>query len=113
MEIEVLEKRRHCDFCDNKEHSYYKCLGCGKDACYECKKTQGVEYPHALYFGGSDDGWYCTICNATSQDELLVGYKAIKSMRDELSQFNAAFKVRSDQAEKTLKRLRDSRKKRN
>jgi len=97
-----------CDSCD--EQGYVtKCLSCGTEHCYECRKTEGKEYKHAINFSGSGDGYYCNKCDAeltkNKTDKRHTAYRHIESLRNEAKAWSDDFTKRSDEAEATLKRL--------
>lgn len=93
-----------CDFC-GADDCYYKCLRCGKDVCYECKKKAGIEYQHSICCSGSGDGFYCHECDKADKSPLHAAYQEIRSLRNESDGFWEDFKKRSDAAEARLKKL--------
>jgi len=100
-----------CDFC-GRDDCHDKCLGCGKDICYTCKKIEAKEYRHAVYCSGSGDGTYCHGCDLEkrkSGDKLHAAYRMIESLRNEMEGFSVNFKHRSDKAEAEIKALLHSR----
>ena len=109
MKSEVTRTTTTCDFCNSTESTYEACANCGLDICYDCKKTKGVEYKHAIYFSGSGDGFYCDRCHSELTAEpnpLFIAYKKIQLLRLEMNSFSADFKVRQEEAEANLKRLK-------
>lgn len=84
MKTDKTIKVNTCDFC-GKEETYHKCLSCGKDICYNCKEKEAVEFNHALFFKGSDDGLYCNKCiikleNNNDNSDIKKQYIAYKRM---------------------------------
>lgn len=106
-----------CDFC-LKGQSWYKCLACGKDFCFDCLEKHGIRYQYAINFSGSMDGYYCKECNLllTSrintplQDDLHYQYKMIETLLKEQKRFYKDFSKRSELHEKKLEKLWDQRK---
>lgn len=110
MKQRVTVEQVKCDFC-GKEADWSKCLGCGIDICYDCRKTKAKEYPHAVYFSGSGDGIYCAECDARlrkSGDKLHAAYLSIERLRNEQEGWYADFKKRMDKAEADLKKIQGS-----
>jgi hypothetical protein len=104
-----------CDIC-GKESWCETCLGCGKDYCHECAKIHGKEYNHEVFFAGSGDGFYCnecdktlTFCPSCPGAKLHTAYVIIKNLRNEYNGYSTTFKIRSDEAEKNLEKLRGKR----
>ncbi len=98
-----------CDRC-GKETYCEQCLGgCGIEHCWECRRERGVEYTHTVHFSGSDDGYYCTLCNTKlseqGSDDLHNAYLTIADLRREVKKWSADFETRSDKAEALLKQL--------
>lgn len=104
MKVTKQKEITCCDFCGD-EGTYEKCRACGKDVCYECQKTQGVEYPHSVYCSGSGDGFYCHSCDKSANDQLHKAYRAIQALRRENDGFYADFRNRTKAAEDRLKEL--------
>ena len=50
MQKKIMKKVTFCDHCQ-KEAYVDKCLRCGVEHCWECKRTEGIE--HGLGFTGS------------------------------------------------------------
>lgn len=75
--------------------------------CYDCKKKHGVEYNHAVYFSGSNDGFYCKPCDATlacnRTDKRHNAYEAIVLLKEELHTWNKQFKKRQEKAEELVR----------
>ena len=109
MRKQLLKTVRICNKCGSDEHVYERCLECGLDHCYECKKQHGIEYNHAVNFGGSDDGYYCKECNekllSSRDNELHLAYLKIKKLRAEEQSWYAKFKSRKEKAETRVKTL--------
>ena len=108
----IIQKEvQFCDQC-GKETYCGACLCCGIEHCYECREIHGVEYPHAIYFSGSGNGYYCKSCNAKlakqNSDVLYNAYLAIAVLRREAERWSLDFKARSDKAESNLKQLSDT-----
>lgn len=94
-----------CDSC-HKEDYTQKCLGCGKDFCYECRQKKGVEYAHGVYFSGSYDGFYCHACDkSNAKFAIHQAYAAIRDLRTEADQWQKDFNRRKDDAENLVKKL--------
>lgn len=107
MKKETTETKTICDFCCKKE-CWDKCLRCGRDVCWECKETAGVEYRHSVYAQGSGDGFYCSHCNTAMEqnpDHLFCAYKAIRTLRQESDSYLTEFESRRKTAEATLARI--------
>ena len=107
MKKKVTVEQTFCDVC-GKEASYSKCMGCGKDLCYECRKVEAVEYKHGVHFSGSGDGLYCLKCDKEKReggDKLHLAYRKIEMLRNEATGFWTEFEKRTKEAENELKRL--------
>ena len=108
MKKTVSVEQIKCDFCG--EEAWSGCLQCGKDICYECRKTHAKEYSHGVNVGGSGDGTYCNDCDdklRKTNDPLHAAYRKIEALKNEANGFYANFKVRQDEAEKALKELQE------
>lgn len=108
MKKEVIVLQSMCDFCGKQ--SYQKCLGCGKDVCWECQKTEGIDFKHAVHFSGSGDGFYCQSCLSDPkviETPLLKAYKKIWSLRKESEIWWKEFDERTKAAEIKLQLLRE------
>ena len=106
MKETVSVEQIKCDFCG--EDAWNGCLHCGKDICYECRKTHAKEYSHGVYVGGSGDGVYCNDCDnelKRGNNPLHAAYRKIEALKNEAKGFYAGFKVRSEEAERVLKEL--------
>ena len=105
MKKQVSKEVVFCDHC-GAEGANYECMICGKNACYECQKKHFTRFTHRVHFQGSGDGEFCTSCvEANPDNELVVAYKAIMSLRDEESNWCDGFKKRCESAEKHLKEM--------
>jgi hypothetical protein len=103
-----------CDFCNDDDDTYEKCLGCGKHVCYDCQETVGVRMTHGVYFRGSDDGFYCNSClndDKVVSTPLYRAYQKIAFLRTECENWNKGFKERMDSAEAELESLLERSKK--
>lgn len=99
-----------CDFCQEQEawSVSYKCRSCGKVACYDCGKRVGTEFPHAVFFSGSDDGFYCVPCQTApspASAPLLRAYREIQAIRAHFKAREVEDKTRIDAAEGEVRRL--------
>ena len=100
-------------FCDSCQKEAYTdtCLRCGVQHCYDCRKTKGVEYKHAVHFSGSGDGYYCNQCDgilySTGDDKLHSAYVKIKNLRKESELFYIDFDKRTKKAETILEIMED------
>lgn len=95
-----------CDVCKEKEAYSPPCSGCGKDFCYDCRKTHAVEYPCGVYHTGSGDRLYCIPCDAEAKhNPLHIAYAALKSLRNENEEYSKSFEMRRKNVEAELKRL--------
>lgn len=106
----IIEKEvQICDHC-RKETYCDTCLNCGVEHCWECRKTDGVEYTHAIYVSGSGDGYYCNSCNSellqNHSNDVFNAYLVIADLKQEAKRWNRDFKTRSDKAETLLKKLK-------
>ena len=91
-----------CDFCDSDEDCYTKCLGCGRDVCYECKKNKGTEYQYALHVSGSNNGYYCAECDKEPRDSLHRAYRDMLALIEESVVFSSGLRSRGDVIEKRI-----------
>ena len=109
MKKEITVLQSFCDVCGKEAGGYTVCLRCGKEFCYECKKTETVEYRYAISFSGSGDGLYCINCDAilikTKADKKHMAYRRLAMLRAEYDGWRADFKDRSNKAENDLKLL--------
>jgi len=106
----IVEKEVNiCDVCGKEDYCSSKCLICGFEACYDCKKTTMTEFNHAVHFSGSNDGDYCNKCLSQpipqKHEALLQAYRNIKVLRNESVAWNEDFKIRSEKAEARVEQL--------
>ena len=95
-----------CDFCVSDEGCYNKCLGCGKDVCYDCCKTVGVRYESGVHSSGSGDGFYCHQCDQLpAKTPIHSAYQEIRSLRMEGEGFYKDLRRRAEEVEERLRRL--------
>ena len=110
MKKEIKIERIFCDVCE-KDAGYNTCLGCGKEFCYDCKKTDAIEYKHSVFFQGSGDGLYCPKCDKKMRengDKLHAAYRQIKKLKNEYIGFYDDFNKRNEKAEAELKKLQEA-----
>lgn len=108
MKKQVTVVKSFCDVCGKEASGYSNCIVCGKEFCYDCKKTDAIEYTRGVHFLGSGDGLYCLKCNKKaieSGDKLNAAYRLIMALRNEVSGFYSDFNERSKKAEKVLETL--------
>lgn len=108
MKKTITVEQSFCDVCGQESSGYTTCDSCGKDFCYECKKTEAIEYAHAVFFSGSGDGLYCIDCDAKLRqngDKKHAAYRAIQSLRHENKAWSEDFKKRAENAMDRLKAL--------
>jgi len=108
MRKEVKKTMDVCDFCGTDNSVFYKCLQCGKDACWECR-DKTVQYPQGVYISGGQDGIYCLECDSTlmkSGDKLHRAYNIIEALRNESKIWGEDFHARSKKAEDNILKLR-------
>lgn len=102
----VIDKEVHfCDKCGKEMEYPSNCMGCNKEYCYDCSKTEFVRYSHAIFFQGSGDGKFCIECNATPPDrlvKLMVLYRKIKALTAEYNEWWKDFELRHKAVEKEL-----------
>jgi len=114
MKKTVLKEVDCCDVC-GKDDYVTACMSCGVDHCYDCSKTEGKKYPHAVNFSGSGDGYYCNTCDhemaISGGNPLHAAYQKIESLRDETKAWFVDFKKRADSAEEWLSAIRAQEKK--
>ena len=87
----VSKEVSFCDKC-GKEIYITKCNNCDKEHCWECRKTEGIEYSYSVHSGGGDDGYYCKLCDTelrkTKTDELHNSYLTIQKLQNEFEAFD-------------------------
>ena len=106
-EVEVTT----CDVCGKGASIYNKCIGCGKDFCYECKKENCTTFHCSIYFSGSGDGIFCHKCAAKPPkrlEALLLAYYKIVLLGATSDGFYESFKIEHDKAEAKVKAIRES-----
>ncbi len=105
--ILITEEKAICDFCGDENKYTDKCLGCGKDMCYECRKIHGIKYRHAIVFSGSGDGYFCNECNSNPPEKvrkLHSLYRNIILLSNERENFYKQFEIRSKKVEDELEK---------
>lgn len=103
MKKTVTEERTFCDVCG--QPAWRACQKCGKDLCYDCRKTAAKEYQHGVYFSGSKDGLYCLECDAAlmrQADPKHLAYRRIEALRNEAKGWGSDFEKRKKEAESAL-----------
>lgn len=103
--------QKEVDICDRckKEGYVNSCDSCGTDLCWDCQKTEAVKYEHAIYVSGSGDALYCKACDTTlaaKGDKRLMAYRRIKELRAEMNAFGEAFRLKQDEAERAVQKLK-------
>ena len=109
MQKTIPKKVTFCDICGKEEIYAHTCLGCGKQACLECRKTNFIDYSHSVFFSGFGDGDFCNSCNKNPPAKiipLMEAYKRIKSLRSENKEWYADFEKQSDEADAKVKEER-------
>lgn len=82
-----------CEGCGGDCDYPTKCLSCREAFCYDCRKTKGITYKHAVHCSGSDDGFYCTACDTaliTRKGSKL--HSAYRSIADLVAQYEAFYR---------------------
>jgi hypothetical protein len=112
----ITVEQRYCDFCDKEAYPWTVCLGCGKDLCPpigQQSNSHSIKYPHGVNVSGSDDGYYCLLCDVrlseTKDDPLHQAYAAVRALRDESTQAYEALQQREKSAEAEIRRARAAR----
>ena len=109
MKKPVQVEQSFCDVCGKQSSGYCVCNYCGKEFCYDCEKTEAVNYAHAVSFSGSGDGLYCNECDQkltkSKEDKKHNAYRVIASLDAERAGWYADFKKRLDKAEEALKSM--------
>lgn len=95
-----------CEECGKEfDYEHYKCLGCGRSVCFDCRETL-KEYHSVLFHAGSGDGYFCPKCDSTPPDRVRVlheAYRVIESLRSESKSWNEEFRRRTNKAEAKLR----------
>ncbi len=113
MKKEMIKTVTFCDAC-GKEYDYaHQCMKCGREFCYDCKDKYGIEYPHAVRFGGSGDGFYCLACDEelrkipdrSKNTQIHQAYLKISSLRLEWKRLCEEFGCREKMVEAELQKL--------
>jgi hypothetical protein len=108
--IKTITKEIHaCDKCGTETLYHKTCLKCGIEMCSECSEKLGVDFRHALYFMGSDDGFYCKPCDSeltkSQNDKLHNAYMSIRDFARESENWNHDFEIRRKTVENEIQRL--------
>jgi len=106
MKKTIKKEVEICDFCKKLE-SWYKCQECGKAFCYDCFKSDGIQYPQGVYFSGKD-GHYCKPCDEKLQAKptpVWTAYRTIVWLRVESESFQKQFDEKRKRAEEQLNKL--------
>lgn len=110
MKKQEMAEIQYCDVCGKKVGYVHACLGCGKEVCFDCRKSHMVEYPPGVYFSGAD-GYFCNECNSNPPGKVKIihaAFKNIASLRVEETAWRVNFQKRCDAAEAYLKELREN-----
>lgn len=109
QEVQVIT----CDLCGKDEaFSECRCMGCGKDICWNCRQKVAVKYDDGVFYMSSRDAIYCPACDASLKDDPLhMAYVAIKNLRAESDAWGEEFTKRKDAAQDHLCKVYDARKK--
>ena len=114
MKKKVEMDMTFCDKCGKQDY-VYTCIRCGYEVCYECRKSEMVEYTSGVHFSGSGDGCYCNNCDSillvNGTDPLYNAYRNIKELKEENESSYLFFKNRSEQAENNISILLGGKKK--
>ena len=110
MKKQITTDTHICDNCGKQQAYIESCLSCGKEFCYDCEKTEGIMYRHAVHFEGSGDGFFCNTCLGQMNNKhpkwiLYQAYAAITNLRNEEAGWYKDFDKRSKVAEAKLKGL--------
>ncbi len=107
MKNKTVVEQTICDIC-GKGQCYDECFGCHIDICWDCRKTKGIEFKHAVHFVGSGDGFCCNEClgkEAVTKTPLFKAYKEITNLRGEYDLWWKNFDARTKEAERILKNV--------
>src|SRR5581483_7459337 len=77
----VQKETTVCDFCDNDESVYGRCLGCGKHVC----EAHGVRYSLSGFENSRsyEDGVYCKECDAKLDDPLHRAWVELRKFHEQ------------------------------
>lgn len=99
--------KKFCDICGKE--AFDTCLCCSKDFCISHAKTNGVEYDNAVFFSGSNDGFFCKECDIELTNDsthplyrLHEAYKEITHLRNEAKEYRLKLEHRGNEAEHQL-----------
>lgn len=110
MKNTIIKEVHLCDKCFQEADYPRACMECGVEMCLKCWEGLGVDYSHAVFYGGSGDGYYCKSCDQklidSATNEKHTAYRLIKDLKLEANEWNDEFKRRSKAAEENLKRLK-------
>lgn len=110
MKKTVTKEVTCCDCCEKEEY-LTTCMNCGIEHCYDCEKTEGKKYVHAVNFSGSGDGYYCKKCDTDLISNRIsprhIAYRKIESLRNESKAWNENFRLRANEAEQEVAALRE------
>ncbi len=87
MKKMIEKEMTFCDECEKGDY-VYKCMGCGIEYCYDCRKLLLKEYQHEVYFTGSGDGYFCKDCDINPPakvKKIHSLYKAVEMLKNEVS----------------------------
>ena len=111
MKKTITKEVNVCDFCETTNCVFSKCLCCGVDICYECRKTKAVHYDAGVFHSSGGDGVYCLKCDITEKSTPLhKAYVAILSLREYQRSWGADFARQQKSAEHRLLELLEQRK---
>lgn len=113
-----------CDHCGKEDYMNKKCLCCGVEHCYDCRKdlTIGIIYPAYIYCSGSGEGYFCQKCNvmllSTPQQRkmdpvqrrtsvLHGAYIAVYRLQQDMEEVKNTFEKRRKQVEGHMRRVLD------
>ena len=110
MKKMVEKEMTFCVECEKGDY-VYKCMGCGIEYCYDCRKLLLKEYHHGVYFtgigSGSGDGYFCKDCDINPPvkvKKIHSLYKAVEMLKNEVSGYYKEFEIRYKVVEKDLRK---------